>query len=255
MILVKVPSEQGSLEKNIGCAKAPESLLSSLSINPEQVDEVRVEKSDIEETDKAIFEKTSKLLKSESRLFLLGGDHSITYSSFSAFSSHFSPEQSSLLIFDAHADSYQSFKPVSHEDMNRVLVEEKSLLPSNLMIVGVRSIYPPEQEFIEKHSIQTISSEQVSLEPFHSLQQVEGFVAKAKNLYVSIDIDAFDPSIAPATGYVEENGLLWKQFSALLSPALKSGKLWAGDLVEFNPLMRGAEKTQILCENIIKKFL
>ncbi len=252
MLLVKVPSEQGSLDKNIGCSKAPEALVSALSLKADAVDVVS---SNIEETDRRIYTKALELFKKNKTALFLGGDHSITYSTFSAFSKHFGAEHSSLLIFDAHADAYESFKPVSHEDMNRVLIEEKKLLPENLLLVGVRNIYEPEKKFIEKHSIQVISAEQVSLEPFHALQLVEEFAAKAKNLYVSIDIDAFDPSIAPATGYLEKNGLLWKQFEGLLSPALKSEKLWAADLVEFNPLKKGAKKTQILCENIIKKFL
>ena len=252
MKVVKVPSEQGSLEKNIGCAKAPDAIVLHLSL---KADSVKVVPSNIEETDKCIYEKALRLLQEDKKPLFLGGDHSITYSTFSAFSKHFGAKNSALIIFDAHADAYQSFKPVSHEDMNRVLIEEKKLLPENLLLVGARKLFKPEREFLEKHSVQAISSEDVALKPFHSLQSIEEFLSSAKNLYLSIDIDVFDPSIAPGTGYLEEHGLLWKHFEGLLSTVLKRDKLRAADLVEFNPLKDMEGKTLALCGNIIKKLL
>ena len=116
MLLVKVPSSQGSLEKNLGCELAPDLLTQGL----QGVDEVEVVQNDIVETDKRIYEKA--LSTFPQKAIFLGGDHSITYSLFKAFSEKF--QNPSLIVFDAHPDAMKGIKPVSHEDMNRELIED-----------------------------------------------------------------------------------------------------------------------------------
>ena len=112
-MLVTVPSSQGSLDKNLGTELAPEILCKGL-----EVETVNVVRSDIVATDEAIYSKAKEVI--QKKPIFIGGDHSITYSLFKAFSENF--EKPSLIIFDAHADSTSFFKPVSNEDMNKVLI-------------------------------------------------------------------------------------------------------------------------------------
>ena len=255
-----VPSEQGSLDKNLGCAKAPEAIIKALKaegIKPEN-ESVAVVQSDIEATDEAIFAAAKKVFAEKSgseKCFpvFLGGDHSITYSLFRAFSETFGND-SALVIFDAHADCCQFFKPVSHEDMNKVLVEEGLLKPENLLIIGMRKVFDIEEGFLRKNKIKSIAPQTANLETQKAKEALQKFLAQKKSVYVSIDIDGFDPGVAPATGYPEKNGLLEKPFFSLLDVLLESGKVKACDLVEVNPEMPGGKKTVEFAAGIIKKI-
>src|SRR3989344_6347135 len=117
MKIVKVFSSQGSLGKNIGCEKAPDFILNELKkINHKIIDvsEVKINKNNIDETNKNIEKKEGDIF--------LGGDHSITYSLFKGFAKK--NENYGLLIFDAHPDCALYIKSVSHEDFVRKLVDE-----------------------------------------------------------------------------------------------------------------------------------
>jgi len=250
-----VPSEQGSLDKNRGCAKAPEAILETLKakgVLPE-IETVAVVQSDIEATDEAIFESAKKAFSGKCFPLFLGGDHSITYSLFRAFSETYGAE-SALVIFDAHADCSQFFKPVSHEDMNKVLVEEGLLKPENLLIIGLRKVFGVEEEFLEKNKIKSVSPALANRETEKAKALLKEFLSGRKTVYVSVDIDAFDPSIAPATGYPEKNGLLEKPFFSLLGFLIESGKVKGADLVEANPEMAGGTKTVLFAAKIASKF-
>lgn len=250
MRMVGVPSEQGSLEKNRGCSKGAEAIAEAAGMRLD--DEVRVVESDIEETDKAIYEKARQLFEAREKCLFLGGDHSITYSLFKAFSEVFSPENSALVVFDAHVDAASFFKPVSHEDMNKVLIEEGLLERDKLLLVGTRKIFDVEKEFIEKNSIKTVSAEEVNSDFEKALSKVKGFLRCSKHLYVSIDVDVFDPSEAPGTGYLEENGVYSKEFFLMLGELAKSEKIKAADLVEVNPENDKEGKTVALAAEIAK---
>ncbi|MFH1391621.1 MAG: arginase family protein [Candidatus Diapherotrites archaeon] len=241
MKLVKVPSSQGSLEKNIGCELAPEILCSK------EAESVKVIPNDLETTEENIYSKAKEVIKQKP--IFVGGDHSITYSLFKAFSEEF--EKPCLLIFDAHADCDVFFKPVSHQDLNRAVIEENLIEKERLLIIGLRKVFDVEKPFFKEHKISIISSEEIHKNFNKAKEQLQKFLGEQKNIYLSIDIDALDPSIAPGTGYREENGLTKQEFFEVLEMVLDSGKVKAADLVEVNPKLDDEGKTIKLGKNII----
>jgi len=250
-MIVKIPSSQGSLEKNLGCELFPNLLIEKLNRKDLKVDQVEVVQSDIEETDKRIYSKAKSVIKEKP--FFVGGDHSITYILFKSFSENF--ESASLIIFDAHADSTSFFKPVSHEDMNKVLIVEGLLEKERLLIIGIRKIYPEEEPFLKEKEIQLIHAEEIHKNFEKAKAKLQEFLSKQKNIYLSFDIDSLDPSIAPGTGYLEENGLTEQESFDLLELVLNSGKVKAMDLVEINPKLDNDEKTISLGKKICEKWL
>ena len=80
MIIVKIPFSAGSLGKNDGCEKTPDEILKGIEAD---IDSVKVDKYNFDETFTNIYEKIKRI---NDKFFILGGDHSITYSSFKAFS-------------------------------------------------------------------------------------------------------------------------------------------------------------------------
>ncbi|MBN2127721.1 MAG: arginase family protein, partial [Candidatus Diapherotrites archaeon] len=230
MKLISVASSQGSLDKNKGCELFPEKIFPEFSM---EKDFVKVKENDNEETDEQIYLKSKEIFNEKEFPLFLGGDHSITYSEFKAFAEK--NENAVLIVFDAHADCAQFFKPVSHEDMNKVLVEEKILKKENLLLIGVRKIYEIEEKWLKKNKIKQISSEEIHFSIENIKKELNEFLKNKKNVFVSIDCDVFSPELMPATGYLEENGLNEKEFFELLELILKTGKVKAMDLVEINP--------------------
>lgn len=224
-------SSQGSLDKNKGCELFPKKIFSFYSIKKEII---KIKKNDNEETDKQIYLKSKKIFNEKEFPFFIGGDHSITYSEFKAFAEKF--ENPALIVFDAHADCAQFFKPVSHEDMNKVLIEEGILKKENLLLIGVRKIYEIEKKWLKEKKIKQITAKEIHNSIEKSKQKLNEFLKNKKNLFISIDCDVFSPEIMPATGYLEKNGLNEKQFFELLEIILKTKKVKAMDLVEINPL-------------------
>ena len=244
-MLVKVPSSQGSLDKNLGCELAPEILCKG-----KEADSVKVIQSDIIATDEAIYTKAKEVILKKP--IFIGGDHSITYNLFKAFSENF--ENSSLIIFDAHADATSFFKPVSHEDMNKVLIEEGLLEKERLLIIGIREIYPEEEPFLEEKNISLLHAHEIHENLEKAKEKLKEFLSKQKTIYVSFDIDGLDPSIAPGTGYCEENGLTEKEAFDLLEQVLETGKVKAADLVEINPKLDKDGKTVAIGKKILEKL-
>jgi arginase family enzyme len=246
MKLISIASSQGSLDKNKGCELFPEKIFSEFSLKK---DFVKIKENNNEETDKRIYLKSKELFKEKEFLFFIGGDHSITYSEFKAFSEL--NENACLIVFDAHADCTQFFKPVSHEDMNKVLIEERILKKENLLLIGVRKIYDIEKKWLKEKKIKLISSKEIHSSIEKTKQQLTEFLKGKENIFVSIDCDVFDPKLMPATGYLEENGLNEKQFFELLEIIINSSKIKAMDLVEINPLKDIKNKGFNLGKNII----
>ena len=107
MDIIKIRSSQGSLGKNLGCEKAPDLVIEKFNemfLNENyfssevNVYGVKIYDSNIEKTNESILNEAKKFDKA----IFLGGDHSITYNIFKAFSYKF--RNTGLLIFDAHPD-------------------------------------------------------------------------------------------------------------------------------------------------------
>ncbi|MBU0662611.1 MAG: arginase family protein [Candidatus Diapherotrites archaeon] len=260
MRLVLVPSSQGSLGKNIGCEHAPEILSRELedSLADLDLDVVKacVVPSDIERTDENIY-KSAKEALGLGRAVFLGGDHSITYPIFRAFSEKFGANGAALLMFDAHPDCVQFFKPLSHEDFVQGLVKERMVRAENIFMMGVRKIHAKEMMWLEKNKIKRISSRAVRANLEKAKQKMCEFLQGKgiENLYITIDIDVLDPEESAGTGYLEKDGLSKRALMELLEAALESGKARAVDIVEVNPKKDAGGKTQRAAIELLEKSL
>ncbi|MFH1586299.1 MAG: arginase family protein [Candidatus Diapherotrites archaeon] len=248
MKIIKIPSSQGSLDKNLGCEKAPEVLCRELGVEGEEVEVVA---GDIVATDGNVYSKAREVIRENP--FFMGGDHSITYSLFRAFSENF--ENSSLIVFDAHADAMKGIKPVSHEDMNRELIDDGLLEKEKLLLVGLRKIWEQEQEFLEEKGIKAINSRKIHNDFDKAKIEMKNFVEEQNHIYLSIDLDVLDPKIFPATGYLERGGLSVDQLLELIGLVFLSGKVRAIDLVEFNPEKDEDGKGLVAAKKVTEKIV
>ena len=76
----------------------------------------------------------------------------------------------------------------------------------------------------------------------------------SENVYITIDVDGFDPAIMPATGTPEPGGLSWYEGLALLRKVIEKRNVVAWDIVELSP-MGGNVAPNFLCAKLIYKML
>lgn len=260
MKIIKIPSELGGMNRSKGASKAPDEIikasydfyLSEEGKHPDyDIDEVEVNPSNLEETNQNIFNKISKL---NQHAILLGGDHSITYPAFKAFTQK--NPGAGLIMFDAHPDCENNFQPPTHEDFVKTLVEEGILDPKNIILVGIRNWHINEYEFLIKNRIKFYTMKEIYEKGTRDICDSIMFVAKQwPSLYLSIDIDAADPSCAPGTGYCEPGGLTSRELLYFIQRLKFLKNLKMADIVEVSPSKDVNALTVSLGAKLLKELL
>ena len=243
MKLLKVPFSGGCLGKNLGCEQAPEEIVKNLKnfylteegkIPVFDVAEVDVNTNNIEETNQNIYQKAKEVFSQSASAFFLGGDHSITYSTFKGFAEKY--KNPGMIIFDAHPDCCTDFSPPTHEDFLRVLINEKKIKPENSILIGVRNWHKDEFLFLKEKKIRNFMAKDISIMGLYDISEaVMELANRWDGLYISVDIDVLDPAFAPGTGYPEPGGLSTRELIYFLHRLKKLHNFRGGDLVEVNP--------------------
>ncbi len=243
MKIIQVPFSKGSLGKNDGCELAPKQLVNSL-------DSIEIKGDNIDD----IGEKLCNIVEnSKDKLFIIGGDHSITYFSLKGFFEKNS--NAGLIVFDAHPDM-QSSDFVTHEDYLRVSIEGGYVNPENIILIGVRAASSEELAYLKSKKI--IYFDMTKIYELGVKEVCELVMEKAINfdkLYLSIDIDAVDPAFAPGTGYLEPGGISSSDLFYILNRLKNMKNLDIVDLVEINPKKDVNGLTVVLGKKIIEVFL
>lgn len=163
-----------------------------------------------------------KILERRAAPIILGGDHSITLPVLRAFASRIAPLD--VLHFDAHPDLYENLygDRLSHACPFARIVEEG--LAANIVQVGVRAVTSGHRANALKHKIRMIEMKDID-GPLH--------LRFANPLYISLDLDALDPSHAPGVSHHEPGGLSTRQVIQTIQ-SLRA-EIVGLDVVEFNP--------------------
>ena len=235
MLIIKTPGKNG-LGKTDGVENAPNKILE----NHPNTTEIKIDTSNIEEQENTIYEKAKKI--TTQKTLFVGGDHSISYPLVKNFiESHKNP---GIIILDAHPDLMPPTQNPTHEEWLAAIIKRTKINPKNILLIGARNIDPAEK----KYPIKTIAIPELPT----CDEKIKKFT-NDKNIYLSIDIDFFDSSIASATGYPEKKGATKQQGLNLIKKILQK-KTQTADIVEINPTKPGAEQTIQLTKEIIKTF-
>ncbi len=198
----------------------------------------------LEDSLKEIAFCAQKALKSSKFTFFLGGEHSITIGIAQALKK---VEPSTNFIFlDAHLDARESYlkEKNSHASVLRRVAE---MFPqSEIMALGIRSGSQEDFKFVQEKRI--YYSENLFL-PEKTLN-----LLKQKPLYLSLDIDVLDPSVAPGTGNPEPPGVNFADLLEFLY-SLRGVNLIGMDLVEVSPPWDESDRTAIAAAKIIRETL
>lgn len=240
--IIKVPFDKCIVEKERrGAALGPAAIEKELKgLQNLKFLEV-AEKDDFEKLHKETENLTQKEYKKGNFVIGLGGDHSISYGLMKAFSRHH--KNAALIYFDAHLDCEDDFLPPTHEDIIRAAVNEKFFEPENILVIGSRKAYPKETKFVEEKGIN-----------IGKLENIKDFIKSREAIYISLDIDVFDPKFAPGTGYPEKAGLKPAEVLPAISDLMATKKVKGMDIVEVSPPKDTNNMTSKLAASIISKI-
>ncbi len=177
---------------------------------------------------KRIQEKIEGILEDEKFAILLGGEHSLSIGAIQAYQK-IHPGLGILQI-DAHLDLRESYDetPFSHACAMRRVADQ-----SRVISTGIRCAEPEETEFLEQSNSKTFFSWELWKKP---AWQESLLLSLPEKVYISIDLDGFDPCIMPSVGTPEPGGLLWEEINTLFKLVAKKHRIVGFDVVELCPI-------------------
>lgn len=194
----------------------------------------------------AVRKKISRIVAADKIPVMLGGEHSITFGAVQALKEKY--PKLSVLQLDAHADLRDRYQgsPFSHASVARRISE---ICP--LVQVGIRSMSKEEGDFLPTSKVKSYSADFVAVnKEWHRrvCKDLKG------DVFVTIDLDVFDPSIMPATGTPEPGGLSWRDVLRLLKLVSRTCKIRGFDVVELAPLP-GIVAPDFMAAKLIYRFM
>ncbi|MBN2431623.1 MAG: agmatinase [Acidobacteria bacterium] len=183
----------------------------------------------LEENIHLIYTKSAELLRTKKYLIFVGGEHSITFPIVRAYTERF--PNLSVLQFDAHADLRYEYEGsiYSHASVMRRVVDLCKVVQ-----VGIRSISIEEFEEIPRLPLTVVYAHEFFRDRAASIDKI--LENLTENVYITFDLDGFDPSVIPATGTPEPGGFLWQDAMELLEKVFAAKHVVGSDIVELSPV-------------------
>ena len=172
---------------------------------------------------------------------MVGGDHFCTYPVIKAIGASIRKQKKfGVLILDAHLDLYEKYQDsvYSHATVSHLIHSLEFISSKNLLIIGTRDIDIPEVKIAITKEISYFNSymlHDIGVNLF--TKKIIEFFEKSDitDIYISIDIDALDPSIAPGTGYAIPGGFTYREVWKILREVTKKVNIIGFDIVEVSP--------------------
>ncbi|MEL7229588.1 MAG: agmatinase [Pseudomonadota bacterium] len=191
-------------------------------------------------------------LKAGALPVVLGGDHSINIPCINAYSEQ---EPFHIVQIDAHLDFVDERHGVRFGHGNPMRRASEKAWVTGLSQFGIRNVSSTAKEGYE--AARAFGSDIRSVRQFRALgpQAMAQRVPQGARVYVTMDIDGFDPSIAPGTGTPSHGGFLYYEILEFLQALAKRNTIVGMDLVEVAPDYDPSGSTQILGAQILLNFL
>ena len=191
------------------------------------------------------------LLDENKFVALVGGDHSTALGAIQALRQRRADRPFAVVQFDAHRDLRDEYESSrwSHACVSARIVEWG--LP--LLQLGVRAWSREEQERAAQAAMTTLTARDLLETDAHT--RIADFLRhQPRDIYLTFDLDVFDPSIMPSTGTPEPGGLLWYQTLDLLESVVRTSNVIGLDLVELAPIA-GLTAPDLLAARLLYRLL
>ncbi|WP_020403068.1 agmatinase [Gracilimonas tropica] len=191
-----------------------------------------------------VYKNTQQLLASHKFLTFFGGEHSISIGIIKAF--YEAHPDITILQLDAHTD----LRPEYHgSPYNHACAVYDASQHANLIQVGIRSMDSGELEYLDRDKCYFAE------EMFGQTDWMEDSISKMTDkVYITLDLDVFDPSIMPATGTPEPGGMQWNPMIQYLRKVFEQKNVLGFDIVELAPI-EGLSAPQFLAAKLYYKML
>ncbi|PTX44681.1 agmatinase [Christiangramia gaetbulicola] len=181
------------------------------------------EDSSPEKMVEAVYKTTKNYIKQDKFVTLFGGEHSISIGSIRAFNESF--EDLTVVQIDAHADLRPEYEG---SKCNHACALHEASNTTNLIQVGIRSMDISEKDHMDENQVYFAHD-------LYEDWQDDAIGQMTPNVFITIDLDAFDPSIMPSTGTPEPGGLFWYETLEFLKMMFKKKNVVGFDIVELCP--------------------
>ncbi|WBL22836.1 MULTISPECIES: agmatinase [unclassified Zunongwangia] len=171
----------------------------------------------------AVYKTTKNYIAQDKFVTLFGGEHSISIGSIKAFNESFA--DLTVVQLDAHADLRAEYEG---SKCNHACAMHEASKNTNLVQVGIRSMDISETDHMDENQVYF----------GHDLYEDwmdDAIGQMTPNVFITIDLDAFDPSILPSTGTPEPGGLFWYETLEFLKLMFKKKNVVGFDIVELCP--------------------
>ena len=184
---------------------------------------------------------TANNLEPDVPILTLGGDHSVTYPVVKAVAKSYS--KIDILHFDAHADLYEVFEGdrFSHACPFARIMEEN--LAESLTQVGIRTLNTHQKDQVLKYKVDVRDMRNLKTDDIGHFNNP---------LYISLDMDVFDPAFAPGVSHHEPGGMSSREVINIIQQ-IKTPIIGA-DIVEYNPRRDNSEMTGALAAKLMKEI-
>lgn len=173
----------------------------------------------------AVYAFTKKQIKKNKFVTLFGGEHSISIGAIRAFNESF--DNITVLQIDAHADLRSSYGGTKY---NHACAMYEANQNTNLVQVGIRSMDISEKDFMVEENV--FFAHDMATDDYWIDNVIDQL---GNNVYITFDLDAFDPSILSATGTPEPGGLFWYETLNFLKQVFVEKNVIGFDIVELCP--------------------
>jgi agmatinase len=191
-----------------------------------------------------VYAQTKKMLDSGKYLTFFGGEHSVSIGVIKAFYEKY--ENLTVLQIDAHADLRPHYHGTPYNHACAVYDASRN---ANLIQVGIRSMDVEEEEHMDRSKVYFAE------DMYGKTDWMDRSIAQmTDDVYLTIDLDAFDPAIMPATGTPEPGGLDWNTMIRYLRRVFTEKNVVGFDIVELAPI-DGYKAPQFLVAKLYYKML
>jgi len=216
-------------------------------------EELKIKEIDFAKIKHKIWDKYSKVYDEKKFTITLGSDHSTTIPIIEALEKK--EKDFGIIVFDAHSDLRE---PWGKDTWWHACVSREISKKHKTLLVGIRSMDNNDLEYLQSregnNTAVIFGKDLLSSQKQHNwdlsscFQLEEKLRQLPKKIYISIDVDVFDPSIIRYTDTPEPGGLDWTQLNNLLKIVFREKEVIGVDLVEFSP---EPKNKAVFCESYL----
>jgi arginase len=205
---------------------------------------------------------------------VLGGDHSIAVGSVAGVSSYYRKlgQKIGVVWLDAHSDvNTPESTPSGNihgmplaallgrgvKELTHIAGFAPKVLPENVVIIGARSVDPPERELLKELNIRVVTMSELDERGMATVMReaVEIAAYGTAGFHLTMDMDFIDPFYAPGVGTPERGGATYRESHLAMEKLADSGKVLSVEITEVNPLFDTSNQTATLAVELILSAL